>query len=95
MGAQMNLRAAHREIARKSDKMIERETAYKWAGRALACHARSLTATGESAIKWRLQAEEYKNEALEHAALVKDYGRTLKTLEKELCKHMRRKKRNA
>lgn len=59
----MKLEAYYREgleeLARKSLKDIQTETAYKWAGRALAAAAMG---KGHDAI-------EYAHEAIEHAAL--------------------------
>lgn len=69
---------ALREVETKSDAAIERETALKWAGRAVACyHKFSATKKPE----WRLRAQDYEHEAIEHAALVRDGGRTLAAIE--------------
>ena len=50
------------ELARKSLSDIQRETAYKWAGRACAAVALGLDE----------DAHEYAHEALEHSALCED-----------------------
>lgn len=58
--------SALREVTSKSEAAIERETAMKWAARALACQKR-YDETG--ALRWLLRAESYRHEAIEHAAL--------------------------
>lgn len=70
-----------REVARKSDAAIELETALKWAGRAVACRER-YARTGRAA--WLLRARDYAHEALEHAALVGDYGRTAAEVQRKI-----------
>lgn len=63
-------RAAALEVAQKSDRQIERETALKWADRAVACYHRCAAATtARERERWLLRAESYRHEALEHAAL--------------------------
>lgn len=77
----MNRRSASLEVRSKTDAQIERETAGKWAARAIACyqeHAR----TGKQS--WLLRATSYRDEAIEHAALVGDSGRTVKTIQAEI-----------
>jgi hypothetical protein len=78
------LAEAHKEVAAKSDKTIERETAKKWTARAAACYERAAETTGAARTKWLLRADDYKHEALEHGALVGDRGRTVGKIEREL-----------
>jgi len=79
------LAAARKEVAAKSDRTIERETAEKWAARAAACYERCVAARSNAmAIAWRVRGEEYLHEALEHGALVEDFGKTVGKIEKEL-----------
>ena len=63
----LDVASAIKEITEKSLDTIQRETAYKWASRALA--AKELFSENEQYI---LDYNEYLHEALEHAALVDD-----------------------
>ena len=58
--------SALREVTTKSEVALERETAKKWAERALACR-KQYEKTGQ--IKWLLRAENYAHESIEHGAL--------------------------
>lgn len=78
----MTLSAARKEVATRTDKAIERETALKWAYRAVACWERA--AKARDPLPWILRAADYKHESLEHAATVGDHGRTLSKVEKIL-----------
>ena len=73
--------SADREVREKSADKIERETARRWAARATACYARS---RGEGGVRWLLRAEDYRHEALEHAALAEDGGCLVGEIEREL-----------
>lgn len=59
------------EVTEKSDKTISVETAYKWAERAVVAYSQFAKS---GAVEWLLRAEDYRHEALEHAALVSDGG---------------------
>jgi hypothetical protein len=72
------------EVQNKKEEQIETETAYRWASRSCACYQLHKE-TG--LIKWLLKAEDYCHEALEHAALAKDNGKTLKIIEAEIKKY--------
>ena len=63
----LNIKDAITELQEKSLDSIQRETAYKWASRAMA--ALELAHTNE---QYLLDYSEYQHEALEHAALVED-----------------------
>lgn len=63
----IDLDSARKEIREKTLDQIQRETAYKWASRALA--AREMFEDDQQFI---LDYAEYTHEALEHAALVDD-----------------------
>lgn len=78
-----------REIAAKSEAAIERETALKWAGRAVACYRRYIT-TGDE--RWQVRAHDYRHEALEHAAIIGDHGRTAAAIQKRLDHAMKKRK---
>ena len=86
--------SATREVASKSDATIERETARKWTARAVACYARAKKSRTDAARgKWRERAKGYRDEALEHAALVGDGGKTVKRVQRELDYVLRKLKR--
>ena len=72
---------AYNEILTKTDKTINIETAYKWAGRAVAAFDQ-YRKTGT--LEWVLRGEDYRHEALEHASLVGDGGELLAMLEKQI-----------
>ena len=75
--------AALEEVQEKTIEAIEEETAIKWASRSLACF-QLYKETG--LIEWRIKAEDFGNEALEHAAMCRDKGKTLKIIEDKLDK---------
>ena len=79
---------AIREVHAKSDATIERETAQKWLARAVACCRERTTASGAAREEWSRRAWEYRAEALEHAALVGDGGRTVAAIEGEIDREM-------
>ena len=70
--------SALREIRSKSDAQIERETAWTWARRAIASMEQFQKTQDFS---WVLRSETFKHEALEHAATVNDYGKTVKMIQ--------------
>jgi hypothetical protein len=70
--------AQQHEVVLKSDAQIERETAKKWAERAVACYAIFLS-RGDAA--WALRYDNYRHEALEHAAVVGDRGATVRQVQ--------------
>lgn len=69
------------EVKKKNAKTLDRETALKWADRAIACF-KMYAKTGKS--EWLRRAEDYKHEALEHAALVMDYGKTVGLVQRKV-----------
>lgn len=64
------------ELKTKSIMDIQKETAYKWASRSIASYK----------LGNNKDAEEYRHEALEHAALVDDSGGLLKEISSEINK---------
>ena len=72
------LKTALAEVQEKSPEQIESDTAKKWAARALACYQ---LYRETSLGVWLLRAEDYGHEAIEHAALVRDEGATLREVE--------------
>lgn len=73
--------SAKTEVKNKSDSEIERETAKKWAARAIACYEEYHST---NSLKWLLRADNYRHEALEHASIVGDRGRLVGQLQKEI-----------
>ena len=78
------------EVTSKSDKAIERSTSKAWAARAVACFEK-YAETGD--LKWFERACTYRDEAIEHAALVRDFGRTVGTLQRQLDKAEKKTRR--
>ncbi len=60
------------EVQEKSQADIECETAYVWGSRAVACYG-LFKATND--VSWYVRATHYRDEALEHAAMVGDHGK--------------------
>lgn len=65
----IDIESAKKEITSKSLDTIQKETAYKWASRALA--SKELFGVNP---QFMLDYNEYVHEALEHAALVEEDG---------------------
>ena len=63
------------------DSEIERETARKWADRALEAY-REYAATND--VHWLVRADSFRHEAFEHAAEVGDYGASVGDVQREL-----------
>lgn len=61
-----------RKITARIERAKERATAWKWLSEARG-YWRDYARTGDEA--WRDLARDYGHEALEHAAMVKDYGK--------------------
>jgi len=59
------LEDARAEVREKSHLKIEEDTAWRWAARSVACHE-LWRETGEES--WLKAAEDYRHEAIEHAA---------------------------
>ncbi len=82
------VKEAKAEVKQKSSAQIEKETAYKWAARAVACLELQLEAMkdnrkgegGDYVELWKRRYYDYEHEALEHAATAKDEGHTLDTI---------------
>ena len=71
------LAEARREILSKSCGEIERETAFKWAARAVAAY----TIFRETRLhRWLRDSEQYLDEAFEHAALADGSGEALRAV---------------
>jgi hypothetical protein len=72
--AEYPIQEALQEVQEKSEEQIEAETATKWAARAMGCF---LLFHNSKQLRWLLQAELMYHEAIEHAAAVKDDGKTV------------------
>lgn len=81
MITKFDVQAALSEVQSKSEADIEKETAVKWGARAVACY---LLAKQTGKLSWLFLAEHYRDEAFEHAALVKDSGSTLAAIQTEV-----------
>jgi hypothetical protein len=68
-----------REVLDRSDREISVATAEKWCDRSVVAY-RQYRKT--RSIDWLLRAEDYRHEALEHAALVGDGGKLVGKLER-------------
>jgi hypothetical protein len=81
----LNLDKGNKDISEKSLSDIQRDTAWTWASRAAACYEK-LAKTGD--WKWKTDAEEYRHEAVEHAALIGDtHPHVLEEIHKALEKY--------
>lgn len=83
----LDIRNAREEVLTKTDADLELETAVKWAGRSIACY-KLFDSTND--MKWLLRAESYYQEALEHAALVRDEGESLREVEAAMTEELER-----
>jgi len=77
----LDVQAALDEIVNKSESQIQIETAHKWAARAIACY---MLYGKTQHIGWLTRAEEYRHEAIEHAAVAEDGCYTLKKLDRQM-----------
>ncbi len=76
-------RSPRSEVRSKSDAMIERQTAHKWADHAID----SLVEYAKNGnVPWLIRAEGYKHEAVEHAGTVYDYGKTAGIIQRKIEK---------
>jgi hypothetical protein len=81
----LNLDKGDKDVSEKSLSDIQKETAWTWASRAAACYEK-LAKTGD--WKWKTDAEEYRHEAVEHAALIGDsHPHVLEEIHKSLEKY--------
>ena len=88
------LAAARREATLFTPAEVEVETAWAWAARAVARREAAEAfdrAADDSCGAWRAH-DDALHEALEHAALVRDGGRTLRQIERALATPNRRRR---
>lgn len=82
----LDVAAARKELLAKSLGDIEHDTALTWGARAAACLDLAKDAIGEERTKWLRDAENYRQEALEHAAMTEDFD-FLKQVVKAIASH--------
>lgn len=71
------------ELRSKTDAEIQQDTSCKWAAFAIAAYQ---LYSETSLSVWLIAARDYEGEALEHAALARDDGKTLRAIEATLQK---------
>jgi len=64
--------AATKELHDTTIEAIERATALTWGGRAAAAYRLAVDNTGAERQRWVMDAENYRQESLEHAAMAED-----------------------
>lgn len=85
MKMKLDIDKAMKEVQEKSDAEIDKETAHTWTARAIACYKIALKQDSEEELcKWNRKGDDFRHEALEHAALAKDGGKTVGELEKAM-----------
>lgn len=82
------IKYAHAELANKTRKQIEEETAYRWAARAIA--AFQLSVNSQQHERWMRDAADYYHEAVEHAALADESGDLLRRVRQWVHQHVPR-----
>lgn len=87
MEALFSTATAATELAEKTASEIQVDASYHWAGRAVVAY-RMYHKAGDPAV--RDQAVEYAHEALEHAAMALDGGRTLRLVEYAITEELTR-----
>lgn len=81
----LDLEKARDELAGKSMVEIERATALTWGGRAVASFQCSLEAKSiHDRFKCFYEGENYRQEALEHAAMTEDRGKLVGEMHDEI-----------
>lgn len=78
---QRMIQLATEELHSKTERDIEYETAVKWGARTIAAY-QIYVRTGQHIAL--LSAEDYYHETLEHAALVRDGGRTVNRIQEQI-----------
>lgn len=64
---------AREELESQSMLEIERATAKTWGGRAAAAYQLAREHEGTARLRWIADAENYRQEAIEHAAMAEDF----------------------
>jgi|SRR5581483_743917 len=78
----IKLDEAKKELSEKTYLQIQEETAWKWASRAAAAYSEvSNQSTLMQKVGLLNVAEEYKHEAVEHAALYEDGGKLVASIQ--------------
>lgn len=83
-----DIKEAIKEVKEKTKQQVDIDTAHKWANRAIACLLiAKQTEEGKERLKWIDFADDYRHEALEHAATADDDGKTLKEVVAKIEKY--------
>lgn len=87
LASKIDVEEALKEVTSKTKQEIEIETARKWAARAIACHQLMHQAKKmHDKLKWADLADDFRQEAMEHAAVADDDGVTLADVTKAMNK---------
>jgi hypothetical protein len=76
--------AAQKELTENSYAEVQRDTSFKWAARAIVKY-NDFERSGN--IEDFLTGDEYRHEAIEHSAEVRDQGATMAEIEAEINRH--------
>lgn len=68
-----DIEEATKELRSKNIEEIEQATAVTWGGRAAAAFRLAAASTGDERQQWVMDAENYRQESLEHAAMTGDF----------------------
>lgn len=75
------------EVRSKSASRLDFETADRWASRSIACYRLAKEARDvDEKAEYLARATDYRHEALEHAALVGDRGKTVRVVQDRIDK---------
>lgn len=86
VSSSLNVNKALSEVKDKTVEQINTETAWNWGSRAAACYQLYREATSEEEKdKWSGLGDDYRHEALEHAALVEDEGKLVGEVSRALA----------
>ncbi len=75
-----------------SEAQVQRQTTWTWAKRAIRYRKRAERESGERRREWMRRFDDARHEALEHAALVGDSGKTVARVQAAIDVPKRRSK---
>jgi hypothetical protein len=82
----LDAKKARKELGKKTLEDIEHETAITWGGRAVASYQVAHEAKGTAdAVRRFAEGETYRQEALEHAAMVEDEAHLVALVAEEIA----------
>jgi hypothetical protein len=88
IAVEKDIKEAIEEVKSKDKKTIEKETANKWANRAIACLIIAKE-NKKDRLKWADLADDFRHEAMEHSALADDDGKTLKEVVDKIATYLK------